>query len=53
VNFCEGFAQGAVSMAMQSLAAFRGAEAFLHAQPAAVPRCSAQRVREMGAGIAG
>jgi hypothetical protein len=40
-------------MAMQSLAAFRGAEAFLYAQPAAVPRCSAQRVREMGTGIAG
>jgi len=28
VNFCEGFAQGAVSVEMQNLAAFRGAKLF-------------------------
>jgi hypothetical protein len=34
VNFCEGFAQGAVSVEMQNLAAFRGAKLFCMPNPA-------------------
>ena len=33
VNFCEGFAQGAVSVEMQNLAAFRGAKLFCMPNP--------------------
>jgi hypothetical protein len=33
VNFCEGFAQGAVSVEMQNLAAFRGSKLFCMPNP--------------------
>ena len=33
VNFCEGFAQGAVSVEMQNMAAFRGAKLFCMPNP--------------------
>ena len=33
VNFCEGFAQGAVSVEMQNLAAFRGSRLFCMPNP--------------------
>jgi Rap1a immunity proteins len=34
VNFCQGFAQGAVSVEMQNLAAFRGQKLFCMPNPA-------------------
>jgi len=52
VNFCEGFAQGAFSVEMQNLAAFRGAKLFWMPNPLPT-RNEALSVCQMGTRLAG
>ena len=52
VNFCEGFAQGAFSVEMQNLAAFRGPKLFWMPNPLPT-RNEALSVCQMGTRLAG
>ena len=53
VNFCEGFAQGAVLVEMQNQVCVPWTKAFLHAESSALSQPGAERFRQLGTRVAG